>query len=225
MALSKTSYEEIEGIVERMTAKLLLFSRTTGRSASQLRLAVGDLNAHVNQYLADGSFAQRLLICFQLAIAAGITLDWMDVVLRQLFTEREPLEDLPAISVVQNSIFYALSSEARIIAATTYASRDDIDVTMTRMNVWFDQAKDFAADEMANPSYLSIVALHAAVTRFLADVARPLPRMMTFEIAPLPALAAANRIYGDGSRYEELFLENHVVHPAFCMPVLRGLSE
>src|SRR5262245_8201872 len=221
----KTILNHIEGIVHRMTEKLLVFIPTSGRAGSQLRMAVGDLNAFVNQYVIDGSFASRLLICFHLAVEAGITLDWMDEVLKQLFTEREPLEDLPAISVVQNSIIYALAAEARIIARTNYESRDEIDITMRRMNIWFNQAREFSADEMANPSYLSIVNLHAALTRYLADVSRPLPRMVIFEIAPQPALSAANRIYGDGTRWEELVAENRVIHPAFCMPVLRGLSE
>jgi hypothetical protein len=221
----KTILNQIEGIVFRATQKLLIFIPSTGREGSALRLVVGDLNAFINQYVMDGTFADRLLICFRQAVTAGITLDWMDEVLKQLFTEREPLEDLPAIAVVQNSIIFALAAEARIIAATEYESRDDVETTMKRMNIWFDQAKEFAADEMANPSYLSIVDLHATTTRYLADISRPLPRMVAFEIGPQPALTAANRIYGDGSRWEELVAENKVVHPAFCMPVLRGLSE
>ena len=221
----KLTLSLIEGIVFRMTRKLMIFIPGQGRAGSDLRMAVGDLNAFINQYVQDGTFAQRLLLCFRLAVDAGITLEWMDVVLEQLFSERHPLSDLVAISVVQNSIILALAADARIISVTEFRSRDDVEATMKRMNKWFNQAREFAANEMANPSYLTLVDLHAKVTRYLADTARPLPRMVTFELEPLPALTASNRVYGDGARWDEIVQENHIVHPAFCMPVLRGLSE
>jgi prophage DNA circulation protein len=70
-----------------------------------------------------------------------------------------------------------------------------------------------------------MLALHAAVTRDLTQRGRPLPRMVSYNTAAsLPALALANRIYGDASRTDELIAENRAVHPLFMPAAGRALT-
>lgn len=218
----KVALNEIEGIVKRASDKLLGFVSQPGRAGSELRLTVGDVRAHVNSYVRDGSFATRWLACFKLATASGMTLDWMDTVLNQLIIETPTT--LEAGSVVQNSILFALAQDGRIIAATDYTSREEVEEILHRMKDWFDKVKDLAADEMDDPSYRALNNLAAAMTRYLADVARPLPRMLGYELVPQPALAMSQYIYGTGSRSEELAAENRVVHPAFMPRKIKALS-
>ena len=218
----KNEFAEIRGILKRTTDNLIGFNGMVGRPGAELRLVVGDLNVRAASYLIDGTFADRLLSAFTLATGAGITLEWMDRVIAQLVAET-PTE-LTANSVVQNSLIFALAQEGRIIRATEYKSREDVDATMKRMKEWFDIIKDMIADTMSGPAYQAFLDLAAGITRYLTDVARPLPRMLRYQLAPMPALAASQFIYGDGSRYEELVAENKVVHPAFMPRVLQALS-
>lgn len=219
----KSEFDEIQDIVQRTMKNLVAFSNKQGQSGAALRRTVGDLVARINIYIADGTFAARLLQCFQLATAAGINLNWMDQVVLQL-TKETPTA-LTSTSVVQNSLIFAIAQEGRIIAATTFVSRDDVDVTMRRMKNWFDIIKDLIADTMSGPGYEAFITLAAGITRYLTDTARPLPRMLRYDIpGTMPALALSNYIYGDGSRSAELRAENKVVHPAFMPRTLRALN-
>jgi hypothetical protein len=219
----KTEFEEIEDIVKRTMQNLVAFSGKQGLTGAELRHTVGDLVARINIYIADGTFADRLLRCFRQATTAGINLDWMDRVIDQLTKERPTA--LSSTSVVQNSLVFAMAQEGRIIAATKFTSRDDVDVVMRRMKKWFDLIKDIIADTMSGPGYEAFITLCAGITRFLTDVARPLPQMLRYDIpAVMPALAISNYIYGVGSRDLELVAENKVVNPCFMPRRLRALN-
>ena len=219
----RTEFDEIEEIVARTLANLVAFSGKVGRPGAELRYMCGDLTARTSIYIADGTFANRLLNCFRLSTAAGISLTWMDRVIDQL-TKEKPTA-LTSTSVVQNSLIFAMAQEGRIIRATTYVSRDDVDATMRKMKSWFDIIKEMIADTMSGPGYEAFITLCAAITRYLTDAARPLPRMLRYQMAaPMPALAISQYIYGEGDRSDELAAESHVVHPAFMPRVVRGLS-
>jgi hypothetical protein len=219
----KTEFEEIEGIVGRTMRNLVDFSGKAGRPGADLRRAVGDLVSRVNIYIADGTFAERLLRCFKLATSAGINLDWMDRVIDQL--TKETPTTLTSTSVVQNSLMFAIAQEGRIIGATKFVSRDDVDVTMRRMKKWFDLIKEILADTMSGPGYEAFITLCAGITRYLTDTARPLPRMLRYDLpASMPALTLSNYIYGDGTRDLELTAENKVVNPCFMPMRIRALN-
>jgi len=218
----KAAYNEIEGIVIRTTDNLLSFIGKTGRPGSELRMVVGELRAHLYEYLRDGSFGNRFLKCFRTATDAGISVTWMDVVLKQLVAEKPT--HLAAIIVAQSGILFALSQDGRILAKTKFRSSNDVEAILHKMKDWFDQVKDLASNSMEDLSYRALNNLAAAITRYLADVARPLPRMLYFEIANMPGLAASQYIYGEGNRSEELASENRIVHPAFLPRRLKALS-
>ena len=137
---TRDTIEEISAIVGRTTNLLIADIGIAGQQGADLRFAVGDLNANIAVYLADGTFANRLLQCFRLATAAGITILQLDAVLEQLTTE-QPIS-LEASIVVENSITFALAQDGKIIGATTYTSRDDVDAAMKHMKGWFDIARD-----------------------------------------------------------------------------------
>ena len=65
----------------------------------------------------------------------------------------------------------------------------------------------------------------SAITRDLKDRARYMPRIIAYDVrTSMPSLALANRLYGDGSRADELRAENDVPHPLFMPPGGRALS-
>ena len=221
MSVRKTVLE-IEGIVIRSTDQLMKFGSGIGRAGSEMRFVIGDLRANLYRYLRDGSFGRRLLICYKTATAAGITVQWMDNVLEQLVSETP--SDLVAVAVVQNSILFALAQDGRILAKTEFTSREDVEVMLKRMKNWFDITKELAAEQEDNPGYAALINLGGAVTRYLADVARPLPRMLEYTLDPMPGLTMSQFIYHDGDRGEELAAENHVVHPLFFPIHIRAMS-
>jgi hypothetical protein len=221
MAIRK-AVSEIEGIVERATDLLLTFISETGRAGAELRYAVGDLQARINVYVVDGSFGARVLNCFTLATEAGITVDWLDKVLEQL-TSEQPAE-LTAVLVTQYLTLMALAQDGRILAATEFTSREDVEDMLTRMKNWFDITQELASDQADNPAYAALISLSGAITRYLSDVARPLPRMLDYQVVPMPALALSQFLYHVGDRSDELVDENKIVHPAFCPNQIRGLS-
>lgn len=220
--IDKRIITEIFGIVERSMAQLIAFGSSAGRPGAQLRFTIGDLLAHYADYFQDKTFPNKLLACYTAATDAGITVVWMDNVLNQLFSETPKY--LESVSVVQNSILMALSQDAFILAKTDFVSFDDVEVMLKRMKNWFDQARELAAGQKDNLSYNALIALGGSITRYLADTARPKPRLLTYKLAPMPALTMSQYIYHTGTRTDELIAENKVVHPMFMPTTIRGLS-
>jgi prophage DNA circulation protein len=113
-----------------------------------------------------------------------------------------------------------------IISSMQFTSRQDVDAKKAEMNVAFEDAIEIAADEMAQMTYQRLVSLHAAVTFYLIETARPLPRMVRYRFfSILPSLAVAHKLYYDSSRADQLRVENKVVHPAFMRLIGRALSN
>jgi prophage DNA circulation protein len=217
------AFNEIKGVVRRTTDNLKSFTGPKGREGAELRYLIGDLNANLAFYIRDESFADRLLACFKQATSAGITMTWLDLVLQGLVDEKPTT--LEGVIVVENCVVMTIAQMARVLAKTEFVSRDDCEAMLKHMRHWFDVTSDLAADTMANPNWLALIELAGSITRYLADNARPLPRMITFTLnATLPSLTIAQLIYADGSRYEELAQENKTVHPLFMQIQLKGLS-
>ncbi len=225
MAFPRKDIDEVSDILDR-TLDILLQSTSaaiSGREGAQLRKAVGDIRSNLGPLLRSGEFTATLLVCFTTARTTGISLLWMNSLIDGLFAE-VPVSVL-ATGVVQVSIVFALAQEAQIIADMEFTSRDDVDVLMREMKVRFDTAKEIAADAMDSAVYSALISLAASVVQHLVKTARPLPRVVNYVLnASFPSLAVSQRIYGDGSRSEELILENKVVHPAFVRPNVRALS-
>jgi prophage DNA circulation protein len=119
-----------------------------------------------------------------------------------------------------------LVEQARILAATNFTSRQDVDRYFNAMHASFEQAETVAANNLDNVAYRALVKLHAAVTNDLANRSRPLPKMVTYTTATSkPALYLAQFLYQDPSRYQELIDENKPIRPLFMPRVGQALSE
>ena len=132
---------------------------------------------------------------------------------------------LLAVLIKEACICWPFEHLSVVLTAMTFTSRDDVTFVRDEINAAFDPAEESAADEMAVVVYRKLVALHAAVTFYLADTARPLPQMLQFQFAAIrPTLIQSYRLYADASRADELRDENKVVHPAFAPRQGRALS-
>ena len=195
----------------------LLASGVDASSAdgATLRQLCGALSADAVDRVQGGTFGTPLRACFAAATTAGATFIGMDRV-RQV-AQGVTAPDLPVQRVAQIAARLALSEMVNIIAATAFASRQDVDAALARVNLAFAPAEDFAAGRFDNVAWRALTALHAACVRDLTARARPLPRVVPYAFATrMPLLTLANRLFGDAGRAEQLLAENRdTVHPLF----------
>lgn len=217
--------EEVDATVTRLLDNLgATASSRTGRAGIELRQAIGDVRANYVAYLRDDTFADKLLNCFTVAVSAGAKLESLRNVHVGLFAET-PAGDISS-AIVQAAIVFCLSAESRVIVPMEFTSRDDVEKMIASVKSAFDIARELASDAIDTSSYMALTYLAGALTNHLATVSRPLPRMITFTLnAALPALTLSNFIYHNAERWEEIVAENHIIHPAFCMREIVGLSS
>jgi prophage DNA circulation protein len=214
---------EATPILQRSLRALLTAAPTRGRPGSDLRSACGSLTANAEVLIAMDQAGPPLANCFDLATKAGATQKQLSYV-RSTMMEETP-KTVGAVLITNAIIRLCLSSEGRVIAGMTFVTRTDVDQLKQLMNEAFAAAEETAADAMDAMTYQALVQLHAAVTAYLVETARPLPRLIRFQFAaPMPTLQIAQRLYYDASRADELRAENHVVHPAFAPATGRALS-
>lgn len=220
-ALQRQEAAKVVGLVLDNLAKTVAQIGPTG---SDLRRAIGDLRADAEALIGAAAIAQPLADVFDLARQAGATFDGMDRVRRA--ADAIETKWFAATSVKNTAVRFALIQSAKILAATAFKSRPEIDRYIDRMNVAFESAEIVASDSLDHAAYRSIIALHAAVTNDLTTRGRPLPNIVLYEFAAVrPALYLANRLYGDTTRADDLINENKPVHPAFMSPSVRALSR
>lgn len=217
----KVDAQEAVPICDRVLGILLTAAPTRGRPGSSLRTAIGDFLAHAEQLLQNDLAGPPLDDIFALARTTLISQTQMAQV-RKAATKEMP-KTIGATVIKNALILFALATETRIIANTTFTSHNDVEALKNEMNDAFAAMEEIAADDMAQMTYQAIIALHAAATFYLIETARPLPRMLGYRFfAPLPSLVVAYKLYSDAGRADELRAENKIVHPAFCR--LTGLA-
>lgn len=223
--MKSSEAREAAGIAIRFAAAVLsTVPGGGGVDGAALRRACATLSATAEMLAKAGTLAAAMGDAVALARAAGAGLVAMGRVRLVLLAER-PVTAAGA-AIVQAGIHLSLAAEARILGATTFRSRQDIDAAGDRMHAAFADAEIVAADARDAATYRAIVTLHAAVTRHLAEAARPLPRLVVYalpSVRPAPVLAYA--AYADATRFAELIAENKVVHPAFLPRDGRMLSD
>jgi hypothetical protein len=223
--MNSTDRKEATAVVNAVLDAITVVAKTaTSETAAELRLQIGSLRAYAEQFINVGLVSVPLATIFDTARAAGVSYDGMDTVRKT--SEAIATVGFPATSVKNTSIRFALVQIGKILAAIDFASRQQIDDYIDRINVAFDDAELVAGDNLDNAVYRALVSLHGAITNDLNTRALPLPRIVIFQ-APsvLPTLWLANRLYGDAGREAELRAENNPVHPAFVMPPVRALSQ
>ncbi|MGU3475636.1 hypothetical protein [Methylobacterium sp. D48H] len=194
------------------------------QNGAALRQLCGALSADGVGQVQAGTFGPPLRACFAAATAAGATFAGMDQVRQE--AQAVTAQDLPVQRVAQTAARFALVEMSRIIAATTFTSRQDVDATLARVNAAFVPAEDFAAGQFNNTVWRALIALHGAVVRDLGARSRPLPRIVSYGFGTrMPLLTLANRLYGDAGHADELLAENRdTVHPLFMPAAGRALS-
>jgi prophage DNA circulation protein len=155
---------------------------------------------------------------------SGVRLEHMEKVRVHLLGE-VPIGNVMQ-AVLEFCIRAALRQDSRIIRDMVFKSRNEVETIIGQMHAAFTQAEEVVADQLASETYRLLVTMHASVTRFLVEQARPLPRIINYSVAGnMPSLALAVKIYGDASRAAELIVENNVIHPLFMPPTGRALSK
>jgi len=221
----KFDAQESARISIRVVDYLLLMAVTRGRSGSNLRTAIGDFIVRSEFLFYHDIAGLPLDNIFELARLTGMSCQQMEMV--RAFIEAEPTPVTVGGVLAKNSLIqFTLATEARILADTRFISREDVENAKQKLNVAFTAAEEIAADEMAQMTYQSLIRLHAAVSFYLVETARPLPRMVRYRFyVSLPSLVVAYKLYDNAGRADELRSENKIVHPAFMQMNGRALSS
>lgn len=211
-----------------LAALLSTIQGQNSQTGAQLRQLCGALSANAANLIAlvpsgDLTFWVQLAQCLDLA-QTMISFALMDTV--RAAAEGASPTGAPAIAVQNFSVRMALAEQAKILAATTFKSRQEIDTFFDAINASFNTAEQVAADNMDNIAYVALIKLHAAVSNDLANRARPLPRMTSYVLPrSKSSLSIAQLLYQDGSRSGELIDENRPIHPLFMPRSIRALSQ
>jgi prophage DNA circulation protein len=221
----KADSEEAGGICERVLHYILNVTPTRGRPGADLRTAIGSFLTNMPTLLKHDLAGPPLADIFEKAQTTGVTLPQLDAI-RAVAVAEAP-KTVGALLMKNSLINFTLAIEGSILAGTTFVSNDDATEMKLNMNAAFTPMEEIAADDMDQMTYQALVRLHAAITFFLIETARPLPRMLNFQFAApsLPTLVMAYRLYANAGRADELRAENKVVHPAFMRPRGKALSN
>jgi prophage DNA circulation protein len=207
-----------------MLANLMIGLTSKDQIGIQAKVVIGWTLANTLALLCDDQIGPPLDLCFDLIRQTGATLPQMEQV--RILLDAEAPVTLGATMIRDRSIHLVLAQEGKIISNMTFQSRQDVDDLINQIQAPFDTAEENAADTMGQADYQAIIQLRAAIVNYLVITGRPLPSMLSYQFAtPLPSLVISQRLYGDGSRYDQIRAENKVVHPAFCPPVGQALSQ
>jgi prophage DNA circulation protein len=221
--IGKPEYSEALGICQRLMKQLVNFSISPGLDGANLHTAVGTLLGNLSVLIDNQTVGAQLLLCFDYARIAGATLNVFDNV-REAAAAELPQYSL-GIRIINAALILSLSEQSQLITAMTFASRNDVDELMDAMSIIIDDIKLRGSETFAVNDYRNVVALSASLIYHLSATERLLPQIVSYQM-PInyPALALANRIYGDASRSDELIAENKTIHPAFMQRDIIALS-
>lgn len=196
----------------------------TAIAAGSLNQTAGSLRAYAETAIAGQTVGAQLVTIFVLLRQAGATFAGIDAVRRQALAT-SIVSGLAGV-VVDAVALQALACQCRLVADTDFTSREQVEASRTALDAAFDASIVKASDDLDQVTVRALVGLRAAVMRDLSIRARPLPKMVSYAFPRrLPALAIAQRLYGDGGRSAEVIAENAVVHPLFMPAVGRALSR
>lgn len=220
---TKSERTEALDISRRMMTALMGFQIEIGGAGADLRSAVGKFLANFSVLIDSRVLGTELFACFEAARATGATLVSMNNVRVAMFAEA-PAFPL-GLSIANGGIIFSFVEQCQIISRLTFRSRPQVEVLLDEMVTIIEAIKLNKADSFAASDYENVVALSALLVQHLSATERQLPRIVNYRMpVSYPALALANRIYGDGARSEELVAENEAVHPAFMQRDVIALS-
>jgi len=192
-------------------------------AGADLDAAVGDLRANAPRLLRQAALFSPLAACFSLAQQTGLTVDAVERL--RVTIAGLAASDARSVLIRARALAFCCIQEARITAATAFASRTEIDRVLALVAGAFDVSQNAAADAGDAASYRALVGLRALMVRDLTQRSRPLPRLVTYTFGRgRSSLTLAQRLYGDAGRADELVAENEIVHPLFAPRAGRALS-
>jgi prophage DNA circulation protein len=217
VTLNITSLNEAIGFTNQILAALQsTLSGQSGSDGATANFLCGQLITNGSEELDEGGYQFWIDFanCFEAVQNAGATFDGMTTVLN-LANSFAPVSQA-AIAVKNFSIRMTLMEQARILAAMTFTSRQQLDDFFTQIDASFQAAELTAADNLDNVAYTLLLNVHASVSNDLSTREFTLPQMVTYSFGrAMPALWLAQRIYQDGSRAQEIISENLPVNPLF----------
>jgi prophage DNA circulation protein len=215
---------EAAAICKTVLTALLTWTGTAGRSGADLRTAALDFIAHATVLLYNRQAGDPLANVFALAVTAGITIPQIEQV--RSTAAAQAAASVGAMVTRDSLVQLSLATIGTVLGNTTFKSREEVEAQRSVLNGVFATTEEALADSMDSETYLDVISLHAAISRYLTVTAQPLPRVLPFQFAePLTTLVAAYRLYTDASRADELRDGNDVVHPAFMPPTGYALSN
>lgn len=215
---------EAAPIVVSVLNTILLWMPSRGRQGSDVRRICGDIKANIQTLLYNDTLGPPLALAFQQSREAGLTLPQMDNV--RVTAAAQTAELIGAVVVRDACVLLALVETSRIIGDMTFVSKLDVDRVREIVKAGFVPMEERLCDQMDAMSYRRLVELHAAITNYLTETARPLPQLLRFRFAHAwPTLTLAHKLYADAGRGDELRRENKVVHPAFELPEGRAMAK
>lgn len=220
----KDDAEEAHPIVVATLNAMLAWAPTRGREGAYLRAKINEIRVNSLRLIQTDSLGPPLADCFELAHTSGISFDQLHHI-RGVSASYKPVL-VGAIMIRDALIQLALITQARVLGDTTFVSRQDVERIRDITYESFSEVQQDLADQMDAMTYRAMITLHAAVSFYLIETARPLPQMLNFRFnQPLPTLTLAQRLYYSAARADELRQENKIVHPAFARPFGRALSS
>jgi len=223
LKFAKPDVVEAVGVIRVVGTALAATSRNHGVPGATLLFATSSLSDNAETVIRSGNIAAPVAATFDAARIAGATYSGMVKVV--MIVETLSPVGMPAKAVAAASVRFGLGQIARILSATAFTSRNEVDTTLVAVAALFDRAETYAADEGDRGSYAALVRLHAALSADLTTRSRPLPRMVAYSFPrTFSGLSLAHRLYGDASRSVELATENGVFNPAFMPRMGEALS-
>ena len=221
--MDKADAKDATPIVQRTLGNLIKTVPSSGRLGSNARAKINDTIVRAYPFLRDDLIADPMIECFDLTLTSGATFEAIEQV-RKAITMEAPTT-IGGTTMMGVCIGLCFSAQGTIISNMEFVSRQDVDRIKNVIQAPFQEAEEAAADSMDQSTYMALVQLHAAITNFLVETARPLPRMLNYRFADnYPSLVLAYKLYDDASRADELRAENKIVHPAFCPRLGLALS-
>jgi len=217
--------DEGEDVLAKILEQLMGTVPPKSDGAYAVRREVGYVLANDRKMMVNATLGQPLYDCWTAAFDAGATFEAMDRVRRFIMDQVHGKSDL-AISIIQTCLLFTLITESRQVAKMEFKSRDEVAETIKRIGTSFEEVRLTSLDLFDASVYEAINGLSAMVMQHLYVTELQLPRIIDYTVTiPRTALALANLIYNDTSRWIEIVNENHIVHPAFCLRELRIIAN
>jgi prophage DNA circulation protein len=222
--MKKSARTEALEISKRLLAPLINFPVKDAEMAAEMRVAVGKYLVNFYDIVSNKIAGTELLKCFELARLAGATLNSMNKV-RVVVLAEVPTYNMGE-AIINAAIIFSFVEQSKMISTMEFKSRVEVDTLMDAMSAIIEEIKLTRADSFVSSDYQSFIFLAAVLIQHMSATERMLPRIVKYNMpVHFPALTLANRIYGDGSRSEELIAENKAVHPAFMQRDIIALSS